>query len=140
MARLRVGFIILSLGAAWNCGGSSLTAPTVSLTGTWAGTTMDPALGTGNIQMTISQSDSALSGTWSSTFSDAGPHWNGTLDGSVGTSNFSATLLNSPAPPCQYLVTAAWNAAATQIVGTYELGSPFCRWELRGGRISLTKQ
>jgi hypothetical protein len=140
MARLRVGFIILSLVAAWNCGSSILSAPTVSLTGTWAGTTMDPALGTGNIQMTISQSDSGLSGTWSATFSDGGPHWGGTLNGSVGTSNFSATLLNLLAPACQYLVTAAWNAAATQIVGTYELGSPFCRWELQAGRISLTKQ
>jgi hypothetical protein len=152
MARLRVGLIILSLGAALNCGGPSPSSPsttppqnpappTVSLTGTWAGTTIDPALGTGNIRTTVSQSGSVLSGTWSSTFSDASKNWGGTLNGSVvGSSSVSATLLTSSVPACQYIVTAMLNAAATQIAGTYELGGLLCDFELRGGSISLTKQ
>ena len=136
-------FIGLSLAATVTCGGSSPSTPstpsTPSLTGTWIGTETDTIAGTGNLQSTISQSGSTLSGTYSLSFPNPMFSNGGTVSGTVNGSTVSITATPSNPAICPALDTATLNAAANQITGTYAAVSG-CNLTHQTGTFIATKQ
>src|ERR1700730_16605150 len=91
--RLRLVLVVLSLAATLACGSSpsSSSPPTPSLTGTWVGTQTDSVVGTGNLQATLSQSGSTLSGTYTLSFPNPIFNSSGALSGTVNGSSVSLT-------------------------------------------------
>ena len=138
--RFRAVLIILSLVATVNCGSSSPSSPsTPSLTGTWVGTEIDTVAGTGAAQSIITQSGSALSGTYSLTFTNPIFSNSGSLSGSVNGSTVSLTATPSNPLICPAADTATLNAAATQLTGTYAAISS-CNLTHQMGSFTATKQ
>ena len=111
----------------------SPTSPSASLTGTWTGTIQDSLVGAGTARVTLAQSGSSLSGTWSFT---AGADTNsGSLSGSVTGSSLSAMLTPSVPTSCPFQVTATING--NTISGTYAAVN--CTVPISGS-LSLTRQ
>jgi hypothetical protein len=130
-----VGFFLASVA----CGGRSSSTPTgptiSSVAGTWVGTTKDSVAGTGNIQVTISQNDAALTGTWASTFADISNNNGGTLGGTISGSSVSVVLTPSDPVTCSFSVTAT--VSGSSMAGTYATTN--CNVAVTGS-VSLTKQ
>jgi hypothetical protein len=106
------------------CGGSSTSPSAPSLSGTWSGTTNDNLVGTAQFVAMLSQTGSALSGTYSSSAvqSNSGNGKTGTLTGTVTGSAVALTF--TPIPPsapggvsCSFTVTATVNG--NQLTGTF---------------------
>ena len=117
------------------CGGDSPTSPSapVSLTGTWTGTIQDSLVGAGTARVTIAQSGSSLTGTWS--FTAGGDTNSGSLSGSVTGSSLSVTLTPSVPTSCPFQVTAT--VSGNTITGTY---AAFNCTVAISGSINLTRQ
>lgn len=132
---------------ATGCGEVSPTSPTTpsSLTGTWVGgtffkvcvgTTCQP---TGTMTLHLTESDSSLTGNWTSTQgSGLGPY--GTMMGNMtGSTVIMLFALGVSTPDCTFpiKVVATLSSDHTQMTGTYSTVS--CSLVLAGD-ITLTKQ
>jgi|CXWL01.1.fsa_nt_gi hypothetical protein len=106
-----VAVVSVLCGVASACGGSG-TTPTspsqpsseLSVGGTWSGSVTDSIGGSGTLRQVISQSGSALTGTWTGTYASGTS--SGTTAGTVSGSNVSMTLTGTL---LQWNVTAVVN-------------------------------
>src|SRR5262245_20856252 len=73
------------------------TGGEADLTGAWTGIINDSLAGVGTLRLTITQTDTQLTGTWQSTFADPTNNAGGSLSGSV--SGDSIALVLSAAQP-----------------------------------------
>ncbi len=78
----------------------------------------DSSAGWGIVHVTVSQSGSALTGTWTFTFANPANNIGGTLAGNVNGRSVTATLAPSAAASCSF--TLAATVAGDQMTGTYE--------------------
>jgi len=64
-SRILIGLVILGVGGCAGGIGPATVAPTVNITGKWAGTwaATNPSLGSGAIEMTVTQTESQYAGT-----------------------------------------------------------------------------
>ena len=143
-ARLRVLMVVFSVGAAVCCGSNSSSSPTSSstptpLSGNWVGTETDTVAGTGNLQATIFQSGSTLSGTYSLSFPNPIFSNSGSVSGTVNGSSVSMTATPTNPAICPALDTATLNATSTQITGTY-VAINGCNLSHQTGSFTATKQ
>jgi len=121
------------------CGGTD-SAPsnsnaTTSYTGTWAGTATSPIAGTGNIRVTMAQTNVNLSGTWSATYANIQNNNSGTLSGSVTGVSITLVLLSSVPSSCPYNLTGT--RSGNTITGTFATVN--CSGS-SSGPFSVTKQ
>jgi len=126
----RVSALVTLLAAATAC--SSASAPsTTSIAGRWGGSTCPPSLIVScSIAVDITQSGSALSGTWGFTTS------NGTLNGTLTGSSVSMVMTPQAPPGCVWTVVAT--ADGDQMTGTHSVVlSPTCGGAT--GAIALTR-
>ncbi len=86
-AVVRVSLLALALLPAGACDRDGPAGPTAAVSGTWRGTILDSAAGSGTITLTIGQRGPGLVGTWSSTFADVSFNRSG---------SFSGTMVGSP--------------------------------------------
>jgi hypothetical protein len=101
-------------------------APT-SVTGTWVGPVTSSILGTGQYQLTISQSGSTITGAFAATFPGVTSSATGALTGTVQGSAFNASL---PFGTCIRIwtgtvsgTTMSGTIAATGVCGTPDSGT-----------------
>jgi hypothetical protein len=116
------------------CGGSS-TSPTSTVAGNWSGTISSNVVGNGTLTMTLLQSGTALSGTWSTTYANSSNNNSGSLAGSVNGAQLGATLTPSVPSTCPY--NAAGTLSGTTISGTY---AAFNCTVAASGTFTITKQ
>ena len=117
------------------CGGSPTSPTAISVAGTWVGSnTNSLAPGSRPAQVTIAQSGTDLSGTWSATTpggTDSGP-LSGSIDGSTLSISFFSAV---PQGACHYGVTAT--VSGNQMTGTWTTVTCVTP---ANGTLSLTKQ
>lgn len=111
------------------CGGNDTGPSNLSLSGTWAGRAVSNMFGGINIQVSLTQSGSSLTGTWVSDQNS------GQLTGSVGGSSVSANLTSADPRQCPFTVTAT--VSGSSMSGTY---AAYNCTVADGGTISLTKR
>lgn len=121
---MRQLFVLVLLLVVPACGGgdkspSSPSTPSVpNVAGNWAGPAQDSYVGAGQLALSLSQSGSALTGTWSSQYNVPGANNGGSLTGSINASgSMTVTLTPSVPTSCPFNATAA--ASGNQINGTY---------------------
>ena len=107
---------------ASGCGSSAPTSPsTQSIAGTWSGSiinTTPAGQPNGNVVLTLAQTGSTLSGTWSTTYPTSPSSNNaGTLTGSLSGSGASFTLSPSNPTLCPYSATAT--VTGSSMAGTF---------------------
>lgn len=124
---------VLCLGAV-GCGDDAPTGPTrANVSGTWRGTLTQVGLGTLPLQLTITQNDDDVSGTW--TLANGDSSAGGTLGGVVTGSGFSVAMRQgNPADPC--VLELAATVTGNQLAGTF--AAVRCP-EPAGGSVSLSK-
>ena len=100
---LRYGgsLVLVLILALMGCGGSES-----DLTGTWAGTIQDSVAGVGTLLFTFTQTDTRLTGTWQTAFTDPRNNNAGTLSGTVGDPAIALVLSTSQPPACSFTVAA----------------------------------
>jgi hypothetical protein len=86
-----------------------------SITGTWVGTLVSSAAGTGSTQLTLIQSGSSITGTFVNTFPGNTTSATGPLTGTLNGSAFTAALMF--AGTCTRTLTGTWSGTA--LSGTY---------------------
>ena len=101
--RRYAGSIVLTLTLALlGCSGDERP----NLVGTWTGTIQDSVAGLGTLLLTISQTDTQLTGTWQSTFTAPTNNNGGTLSGTVGDPAIALVLATSRPQACSLTVAA----------------------------------
>jgi hypothetical protein len=129
---VRLGFVALVMVAA-SCGA---TAPS-SVTGTWTGTWTDPGLGNASMTVTLTQSGTALSGTWSVNFPNSNGPVTGSLTGSLNGTSFLGTFTPDNAQACERDLTATVDQKS--MTGTWVYGGT-CSASINAGSFSLNEQ
>lgn len=132
-----VALILALLAPACGDDDKSPAAPSVpNVAGNWSGPVSDNYVGAGQLAMSVSQSGSALTGTWTSTYNTPGYNNGGALTGSINTSgSITATLTPAVPTSCPFNSTATVNGS--QINGTY---AAFNCSVVVAGTFSLTKR
>jgi hypothetical protein len=125
-----VGVAILALVLS----GCSAAAPS-TVAGTWSGTLVDSLSGPGTIQFTISQSESALTGTYTVKFPAAANAVTGTLAGTL--SGSTVTLVLTPPNGAGCLEDVTVSVSGSSMSGTYAYAN--CG-AIDTGTLSLTLQ
>ena len=101
--RRYAGSIVLAITLALlGCSGDDKP----NLAGTWTGTIQDSVAGFGTLLLTISQTDTQLTGTWQSTFPNPTNNNGGTLSGTVGDPAIALVLATSRSQACSLTVAA----------------------------------
>lgn len=134
--------VMAGMVAVVSCGGKSATAPVVTnVSGNWSGPVFDALLGNGTLSLSMIQAgNDSLSGTWATTFSNAGYDLSGNILGTVSGSTFSVILKPANPPTCQYgpyRFTAALTGT-TSISGTF--ASAYSCVVLDSGTFSVSRQ
>ena len=118
MRKIHLAYIV-ALALTMGCSESTPTAPTPlappTLTGTWNGTYDSTSGESGEVRVTLSQSGSSVTGTWSAS-GNLGTG-SGTVSGTVSGSSTSLTLETSDPTNCSLSVTATFTR--TTITGTW---------------------
>jgi hypothetical protein len=116
---------LLALFVSSGCRKKSGTTPDGALDGVWTGAIVDSVLGTGDLELDMSQTYDTLNGIWSATFSGGAPPRSGTVGGVVASSN--VTLFLSPATSISCAsrgtlsgtLTVTATVAANRLAGSY---------------------
>ncbi len=114
ISRLRALVGVAVLGFVLS--GCSAAAPS-SVAGTWSGTLVDSLSGPGTIQFTISQSESALTGTYTVKFPAAANPVTGTLAGTL--SGSTVTLVLTPPNGAGCLEDVTVSVSGSNMSGMY---------------------
>lgn len=116
---------------------NSPTAPSyVSVAGTWRGTSADNLIGGGGqLAITLTQSGSSLSGTWSSVWPNPANNNGGTFNGTATGAGVTGTL--TPSNPSNCPTSATAMVSGSTMSGTYATIS--CS-VADTGSFTLTKQ
>ena len=134
------------------CGDKATETPTsptppagpVSLAGTYAGTVSD-ASGPGRLTWQLTQSNAAVSGTFTAVDDVSGVTANGSVSGTVSGATLTFRMaaapgsLPSPFAACSLELDGTAQVATTSIEGSYS-GRNSCTGPFANGRLSLTKQ
>jgi hypothetical protein len=124
-AFVRVSLLALALWPAAACDQEGPAGPTAALAGTWRGTILDSAAGSGTMTLTIGQRGAGVLGTWSSTFADGSFNRSGSFSGTVVGSPFVLFLRPSVPIVCGGDVTLtgtlalSTTVAGDRMTGTY---------------------
>src|SRR3954466_16232467 len=116
MRHLRFVVVCAALAAAVACGSSTSPSP-VNIAGTWKGTVTDSQLGSGNVTAIINQSNAAVTGTWSATYTNTANKNAGSLSGTIDGSNVTILLKPSAVNSCGIQLTATSDGSTMN--GTY---------------------
>jgi hypothetical protein len=126
------GSLVLALILALlGCGGGER-----DLTGTWAGTIQDSVAGVGTLLFTFTQTDTRLTGSWQTAFTDPRNNNAGTLSGTVGDPSIALVLSTSQPPACSFTV-AANRDDENHFKGTY---ASFNCASPQSGSLDVTRQ
>lgn len=113
------GKYLFGLVIKWKQDDTASTSPNLeNISGTWVGTIEENYAGKGTFKATISQHDSTLIGTWSSSFSDPTYDNAGELKGTFVERYFTATLTPNSSQACTF--TIAGTLSGDSLVGTYK--------------------
>ena len=140
MRRLHASVVagLILFGAA-GCGNDSPTAPTpFSFTGTWTGpiTIAGTELPPGTATVTITQTGSSLSGTWSTVYPTEPPlTTSGAFSGTANGMALQGTLSQSDLDLCSYTINAT--VSGTVMTGTFATVN--CTGS-ESGTVMLTRQ
>ena len=93
--RLILGALVLVGLASSGCHDSNGVGPSGLVDGSWTGSIVDSAAGTGTAVLTMSQRGAGVSGTWSVSFADARYDREGTIGGTR--QGFQVSLFLTPA-------------------------------------------
>ncbi len=134
-----VGVLVFTLAS---CGGDGNdSSPSGSLSGNYAGTVQDNVVGDGTVKVTLTESNTSLSGTLQTTF--VNPQRNpflrldsGTVRGTVNGTTITLTFTPSVATACPYDVTFT-QVSDTQLTGAYAASQCVVA---SSGTLNLTRQ
>jgi hypothetical protein len=131
----------LSIAVMIGCGPPP-AGPTDPLSGRWSGAIVDRAAGTGVLQLDLTQSQGAVTGSWIATFSSGGPNGSGTVGGTLGGSNLLLSLVPQTMLACaggvklSGTITLVGSVDADHLKGTY---SAFTCGGAAAGTVDLTR-
>jgi hypothetical protein len=130
-----IGLLFLLAGLV-SCGKSN-TSPSDIFDGTWVGqiTTNLAGVAPGTATVTLTQSGSTVSGSYSTSYPDPSNNGGGSFSGTATGTSLAGTLSPSNPNQCPYTVNAT--ASGNQLTGTYAAFN--CTISF-GGSVSLTKQ
>lgn len=132
----RQGIVVLICVAllAMACGDDSPTSPSNSgVTGTWVGSIQSTITGASTVRVTLTQSGSMISGSYSIAQGQAVDA--GNVSGMINGAGINLTATPSDPRTCPFQVTAVWSGNI--ITGTY---AAFNCTVAFSGSISLTRQ
>lgn len=110
-------WVLLLGGLATACSDSPTSPGATSIVGNWAGTLSDNFAGTGTVAFTFAQSGSTLTGTWSTTYTNAGFNNGGSISGTISGSSVTAVLSPSVPTTCPFNVVGT--RSGSSLSGTY---------------------
>jgi hypothetical protein len=105
---------VVALAVLLACGS---TEPRFDITGNWGGQIKSSLSGNGALTLTVVQSGTNLSGTWSAIYSNPADNTGGSLTGSINGTNLEAAL--SPGNPLSCPVHATGILNGSTISGTF---------------------
>ncbi len=107
-----------------SCGSPTAPSPSAAIAGTWTGAVNDNVAGRGTLTLTLSRSDTTLSGVWSATYTlNSVMNGSGGVTGTITGTQVSATL--TPDQTGRMCLGVAASVASGQLTGTYY--ASFCQ-------------
>jgi len=135
-----VGVLVFTLAS---CGGDGNdSSPSSSLSGNYAGTVQDNVVGDGTVQVTLTESNTLVSGTLQTTFvnpQQRNPFLrldSGTVRGTVNGTSITLTFTPSVATSCPYDITLT-RVSDTELTGAYAASQCVVA---SSGVLNLTRQ